>query len=124
MPNCAATYAADTAEISGLAAPIQTETALILGETLLKFGTLVKNCITCNGKAMSAEVSIGNGKARGSRRIPLRAAVLGEVHARPFTPLETPRRILHLLPPIPPAMPRGGIEPRSPDCARAVISSR
>ena len=26
---------------------------------------------------------------------PLRAAVLGELHARPFTPLETPRRILH-----------------------------
>jgi len=26
---------------------------------------------------------------------PLRAAVLGEVHARPFTPVETPRRILH-----------------------------
>ena len=25
----------------------------------------------------------------------LRAAVLGEVHARPFTPVETPRRILH-----------------------------
>ena len=25
----------------------------------------------------------------------LRAAVLGEVHARPFTPLESPRRILH-----------------------------
>ena len=32
MPNCAATYAADTAEISGLAAPIQTEAALILGK--------------------------------------------------------------------------------------------
>jgi uncharacterized membrane-anchored protein len=26
---------------------------------------------------------------------PLRAAVLGEVHARPFTPIETPRRVLH-----------------------------
>ena len=25
----------------------------------------------------------------------LRAAILGEVHARPFTPIETPRRILH-----------------------------
>ena len=32
MPNCAATYAADTAENSGLAAPIQTEAALILGK--------------------------------------------------------------------------------------------
>jgi uncharacterized membrane-anchored protein len=26
---------------------------------------------------------------------PLRAAILGELHARPFTPVETPRRILH-----------------------------
>ncbi len=26
---------------------------------------------------------------------PLRAVVLGEVHARPFTPIETPRRVLH-----------------------------
>ena len=26
---------------------------------------------------------------------PLRAAILGEVHARPFTPIETPQRILH-----------------------------
>ena len=33
----------------------------------------------------------------GTRLTPhhLRAAVLGEVHARPFTPVETPRRILH-----------------------------
>ena len=42
---------------------------------------------------MTAEVTI-----EGGARLypdPLRAAVLGEVHARPFTPVETPRRILH-----------------------------
>lgn len=44
---------------------------------------------------MSAEVSIGDGN--GARLTPhrLRAAILGEVHARPFTAVETPRRILH-----------------------------
>jgi uncharacterized membrane-anchored protein len=43
---------------------------------------------------MSAEVSIGNG---GKRLLAhrFRATVLGEVHARPFTAIETPRRILH-----------------------------
>ncbi len=42
---------------------------------------------------MSAEVSIGT----GARLTPhaLRAVILGEVHARPFTAIETPRRILH-----------------------------
>ena len=44
---------------------------------------------------MSAEVSIGNGKDTRLTPHPLRAAILGEVHARPFTSLETPRRILH-----------------------------
>jgi uncharacterized membrane-anchored protein len=42
---------------------------------------------------MTAEVTI-----EGGARLhpdPLRAAVLGEVHARPFTPIKTPRRILH-----------------------------
>ena len=42
---------------------------------------------------MTAEVTI-----KGGARLtphPLRAAVLGEVHARPFTAIETPRRILH-----------------------------
>src|SRR6476646_6408111 len=41
---------------------------------------------------MTADVTIA-----GERLIahPLRAAVLGEVHARPFTPIETPRRVLH-----------------------------
>ena len=42
---------------------------------------------------MTAEVSID--KAASLAPHPLRAAVLGEVHARPFTPVETPRRILH-----------------------------
>jgi uncharacterized membrane-anchored protein len=45
------------------------------------------------GKHMSAEVSIGNGAKLNPH--PLRAAVLGEVHARPFTAIQTPRRILH-----------------------------
>ena len=41
---------------------------------------------------MTADITIA-----GERLIahPLRAAVLGEVHARPFTPIETPRRVLH-----------------------------
>ena len=44
---------------------------------------------------MSAEVSIGTGDGGRLAPHPLRAAVLSEVHARPFTPLATPRRILH-----------------------------
>lgn len=46
-----------------------------------------------DGDRMSAEVSI----ADGLRLLPhpLRAAILGEVHARPFTPIATPRRVLH-----------------------------
>ena len=42
---------------------------------------------------MTAEVTIEGGTQLTPH--PLRAAVLGEVHARPFTPLTTPRRILH-----------------------------
>ena len=42
---------------------------------------------------MTAEVTIKDGGRLTPH--PLRAAVLGEVHARPFTALETPRRILH-----------------------------
>src|SRR5262245_65068096 len=41
---------------------------------------------------MTADVTIGAEKLAAH---PLRAAVLGEVHARPFTPIETPRRVLH-----------------------------
>jgi uncharacterized membrane-anchored protein len=44
---------------------------------------------------MTAEVSIGNGDSARLSPHPLRAAILGEVHARPFTPIETPRRLLH-----------------------------
>jgi uncharacterized membrane-anchored protein len=44
---------------------------------------------------MSADVSIGNGVSTRLEPHPLRAAVLGEVHARPFTPLATPSRALH-----------------------------
>jgi uncharacterized membrane-anchored protein len=42
---------------------------------------------------VSAEVTIGEG---GARLAPhrLRAAVMGELHARPFNPIETPRRVL------------------------------
>src|SRR5580704_5797979 len=43
---------------------------------------------------VSAEITIEGGGARLEPH-PLRAAVLGELHARPFTPIETPRRALH-----------------------------
>lgn len=43
---------------------------------------------------MTAEVLIGDGDVRLSPH-PLRAAVLGEVHARPFTAITTPSRVLH-----------------------------
>ncbi len=44
---------------------------------------------------MNAEVSIANGSSTRLEPHPLRAAALGEVHARPFTPLATPGRVLH-----------------------------
>jgi uncharacterized membrane-anchored protein len=44
---------------------------------------------------VSADVKIGDGDGARLEAHPLRAAVLGEVHARPFTPVKTPRRILH-----------------------------
>ncbi|GIK81998.1 MAG: DUF3422 family protein [Pseudorhodoplanes sp.] len=43
---------------------------------------------------MSLGVSIGDGTGKGLDPHPLRAAVLGEVHARPFTAIATPARIL------------------------------
>ena len=43
---------------------------------------------------MSAEVAIGDGGTRLAPH-PLRAAILNEMHARPFTALEAPRRVLH-----------------------------
>jgi uncharacterized membrane-anchored protein len=45
-------------------------------------------------EAMGTEVSIGDGESARLAPHPLRAAVLGEVHARPFTPLPTPARVL------------------------------
>ncbi len=48
-------------------------------------------------------VSIGTGKPLGEH--PLRLEVLGELHARPFTPVATPQRILHFA-----FMKRGGTE--------------
>ena len=42
---------------------------------------------------MTADVTINGGTQLTAHR--LRAAVLGEVHARPFTAVDTPRRILH-----------------------------
>jgi len=42
---------------------------------------------------MAGDVTIKDGGKLNPH--PLRAAILGEVHARPFTSLETPRRILH-----------------------------
>src|SRR4051794_41933870 len=41
---------------------------------------------------MTADVTIGTERLAAH---PLRAAVLGEVHPRPFTPIDTPRRVLH-----------------------------
>jgi uncharacterized membrane-anchored protein len=42
---------------------------------------------------LTNEVTIGKGARLTAH--PLRGAVLGELHARPFTPIETPRRVLH-----------------------------
>ncbi len=44
---------------------------------------------------MTAEVSIGDGEAARLTPHPLRTAILGELHARPFTALSVPARILH-----------------------------
>ncbi len=44
---------------------------------------------------LSVEVLIGDGEAARLAPHPLRAAILGEVHARPFTPIQLPARILH-----------------------------
>ena len=44
---------------------------------------------------MSADVLIGDGEAVRLMPHPLRAAILGEVHARPFTPISVPSRVLH-----------------------------
>jgi uncharacterized membrane-anchored protein len=44
---------------------------------------------------VTADVKIGEGDGGRLTAHALRAAVLGEVHARPFTPIKTPRRVLH-----------------------------
>jgi uncharacterized membrane-anchored protein len=44
---------------------------------------------------MSADVLIGDGEAVRLTPHPQRAAVLGEVHARPFTPIAVPSRVVH-----------------------------
>jgi uncharacterized membrane-anchored protein len=44
---------------------------------------------------MSAEVSIGDAESARLAPHPLRTAILGELHARPFTALTVPARILH-----------------------------
>ncbi|QDP22014.1 DUF3422 family protein [Bradyrhizobium cosmicum] len=44
---------------------------------------------------MSADVLIGDGEAVRLTPHPLRATVLGEVHARPFTPISVPSRVVH-----------------------------
>jgi uncharacterized membrane-anchored protein len=45
---------------------------------------------------MTTEVLIGDGEAAHLMPHPLRAAILGEVHARPFRPISVPSRIVHL----------------------------
>src|SRR5450631_4176898 len=44
---------------------------------------------------MSAEILIGDGEAERLVPHPLRGAILGEVHARPFTPISVPARLIH-----------------------------
>ena len=44
---------------------------------------------------MSTDVLIGDSEAARLVPHPLRAAILGEVHARPFTPIAIPSRIVH-----------------------------
>jgi uncharacterized membrane-anchored protein len=47
------------------------------------------------GDTMSAEVIIGEGTGAQLEPHPERAALMGEVHARPFTAIATPHRVLH-----------------------------
>jgi uncharacterized membrane-anchored protein len=44
---------------------------------------------------VSTGATIGVSEAAQLHAHPLRAVILGEVHARPFTPIETPSRLLH-----------------------------
>lgn len=45
-------------------------------------------------EAVNTDITIDDGKAQLAPH-PLRAAILGEIHARPFTPIKTPARVLH-----------------------------
>src|SRR3954469_25655679 len=47
------------------------------------------------GPRVSADVLIGDGDSAHLVAHPLRAAILGEVHARPFTAIEVPARQIH-----------------------------
>lgn len=47
-----------------------------------------------NGQRGEGDLLIG--EERALRAHPLRAAVLRELHARPFVSIETPRRVLHV----------------------------
>ena len=44
---------------------------------------------------MGTDVLVGGSGGEQLVSHPLRAAILGEVHARPFTPVEAPCRVLH-----------------------------
>ena len=54
---------------------------------------LAKFPVHATPMGMTTDVTIKDGGKLTPH--PLRAAVLGEVHARPFTPISTPRRVLH-----------------------------
>lgn len=60
---------------------------------------------------MGTEVSIGEDRLASH---PLRAAVLGEVHARPFTAIATPRRVLHFA---------FGTSPKQAEADRAALAT-
>jgi uncharacterized membrane-anchored protein len=51
--------------------------------------------VASDGMSMSSEVHIGDGSEVRLTPHRLRAAILGELHARPFTPLPVPSRIVH-----------------------------
>lgn len=59
-----------------------------------RFIGIIANCrLLCHGVNMTAEVTIDGGSRLTAHD--LRAAILNEVHARPFTPLASPARVLH-----------------------------
>jgi uncharacterized membrane-anchored protein len=59
-----------------------------------KTGVPLAKCpFACHGAPMTTEVTIAEGKRLEPH--PLRAVILGEVHARPFIAVNIPRRLLH-----------------------------